>query len=49
MRANWNKLTPYLIEPNKFIGGSFKELLKTNDKAILGEGIDKKDDQELPN
>ena len=49
MRANWNKLTPYLIELNKFKGGSFIELVKTNDEAILGEGIDKKDNQKMPN
>lgn len=30
-------------------GGSFKELLKTNEEAILGEGFEKKDNQELPN
>lgn len=35
--------------PNKLEGGSFKELLKANEELILGEGFEKKENQELPN
>lgn len=49
VRSNSNKLTPQQFEPNRLEGGSFKELLKSNEEAILGEGFEKKDNQELPN